>query len=78
MARKKHPEDPHVPIVMAHRQEIDALRAQGKKPSHIAEWQVQFGFTGTGATLNGILPWRPGDVPVLSAAPALPPRRRIG
>jgi len=78
LARKKHPEDPNVVIVMAHRQEIDALRAQGKKPGHIAEWLVQFGFTGTGTTLNGILPWRPGDVPVSSVAPASPPRRRIG
>lgn len=48
-------------IVAAHRHEIDAFRASGTKPSDIATWLRQFGFDGSGATLNGILPWRPDE-----------------
>lgn len=48
-------------IVEARRAEIDTMRANGTKPSEIAAWLRQFGFEGTGATLNGILPWQPTD-----------------
>ncbi|MCX7175346.1 MAG: hypothetical protein NT159_15770 [Proteobacteria bacterium] len=48
-------------IVEEHRSEIEAMRRHGKKPSEIAEWLCRFGFEGSGGTLNGIMPWRPGD-----------------
>lgn len=67
-------------IVEAHRAEIDAMRASGKKPSEISAWLKQFGFTGTGATLNGILPWSPRDAdhPANSKERGLPGGQDVG
>ncbi len=45
-------------IIEAHRAEILARREAGEKPTETAEWLQQFGFVGTGATLNGFMPWR--------------------
>lgn len=55
-------------IVLAHRAEIEAMRVSGKKPSEIAAWLNQFGFEGTGATLNGVLPWSPRDADQLASS----------
>jgi hypothetical protein len=38
-----------------HHAEIRAKRAAGQKPSEIAAWLNELGFTGTGGTLNGYL-----------------------
>lgn len=38
-----------------HRTEITRRYAAGQKPSQIAAWFTTFGFTGSGATLNGYL-----------------------
>ena len=59
-------------IVDSRRAEIEAMRLDGKKPSEIATWLQQFGFEGTGATLNGLLPWVPSDY---AAAPKLPEKK---
>lgn len=48
-------------IVEAHRAEIVALMANGKKPSEIAAWLRDYGFEGTGATINGYFPWQARD-----------------
>lgn len=59
-------------IVDSRRAEIEAMRWAGKKSSEIAIWLRQFGFEGTGATLNGLLPWLPSDY---ATAPKLPEKK---
>ena len=78
-AESKRRADAQAAIVASHRSEIDAMREGGKKPSEIAAWLNQFGFAGTGATLNGILPWRPeaGQQP-LTAGNGAVERKKVG
>lgn len=45
-------------IVSEHKKEVRKRLSAGEKPSAIATWlKEQHGFEGTGATLNGILPY---------------------
>ena len=65
-------------IVQERRSEIEALRQNGKKSNEIAEWLTQFGFVGTGATLNGFLPWRPTDLVTLTTKTEVPEKKKVG
>lgn len=76
MARKKR-EDPNQAVVDTYRVQIQEMRSAGSKPSKIAEWLQQFGFSGTGATLNGYLRSFP-DTTSAATSPVSPARRRIG
>jgi len=59
--KKKQPADPvreaNERIVSAHRASVLRRRGEGQKPTEIAVWLNGFGFAGTGATLNGLVPW---------------------
>lgn len=77
MARKK-PENPNLGIVRERHAEILQRLAAGEKPTALAVWLGQFGFVGSGATLNGLLKLLPSRTVEKSSQPVAPTGRRIG